>query len=141
MDQNLSVVGKKFWKIVRVALCMLRKDISNQKIMLDIKFMVKRSKIGSYKASVQNVTFHNCDRSHDVDRCNLQFSPPEDEYYEFSCSSSPNLNFKKHTSEKDFIVTNEAPMKMIMGETMSSSSPDNYLRGFRVAATNHNFTK
>ncbi|PHU00886.1 hypothetical protein BC332_30673 [Capsicum chinense] len=140
MDQNLAVVGKKFWKIVQVALCMLRKGISKQKIMLDIKLMMKRSKIGSYKAAIQNLMFHfhhihkhNRNRSHHVDRSNLPFSPPQDEYYEFSCSSSPNLNFKKHTSEEDVIMMNAAVMKtleMIKVETMSSSSPDNYLRGF-----------
>ncbi|XP_027769216.1 uncharacterized protein LOC114075131 [Solanum pennellii] len=142
MDQNLVVVGKKFWKIVRVALCMLRKGISKQKIMLDIKLMMKRSKISSYKAVVQNLMFHfhhhnqnqNRHRTDQVESGNLPFCPPhEDEYYEFSCTSSPNLDMKKHTTshEEDVVVMNAAVMKaaleMIKGET---KSPDNYFRGF-----------
>ncbi|WMV57584.1 hypothetical protein MTR67_050969 [Solanum verrucosum] len=138
MDQNLVVVGKKFWKIVRVALCMLRKGISKQKIMLDIKLMMKRSKISSYKAVVQNLMFHfhhhNQNRRTDqVESGNLPFCPPhEDEYYEFSCTSSPNLDMKKHTAtEEDIVVMNAAVMRaaleIIKGET---TSPDNYFRGF-----------
>ncbi|XP_049399520.1 uncharacterized protein LOC125863373 [Solanum stenotomum] len=141
MDQNLVVVGKKFWKIVRVALCMLRKGISKQKIVLDIKLMMKRSKIGSYKAVVQNLMFHfhhhnqnkNLQFDH-VESGNLPFCPPhEDEYYEFSCTSSPNLDMKKHTTshEEDVVVMNAAVMRaaleMIKGET---TSPDNYFSGF-----------
>ncbi|CAN4115427.1 unnamed protein product [Withania somnifera] len=138
MDQNLAAVGKKFWKIVREAFCMLRKGISKQKVMLDIKLMMKRSKICSYKAAIQNLMFHfyhhihNHDCSHHVDSGNLPFSPPQDEYYEFSCRSSPNLNLKKDqsASEEDVIMMNAAVMKaleMLKGET---ASPDNYLRGF-----------
>ncbi|XP_025884500.1 uncharacterized protein [Solanum lycopersicum] len=142
MDQNLVVVGKKFWKIVRVALCMLRKGISKQKIMLDIKLMMKRSKTSSYKAVVQNLMYHfhhhnhnqNRHRTDQVESGNLPFCPPhEDEYYEFSCTSSPNLDMQKHTTihEEDVVMMNAAVMKatleMIKGETTSS---DNYFRGF-----------
>ncbi|KAH0773187.1 hypothetical protein KY290_010324 [Solanum tuberosum] len=109
--------------------------------MLDIKLMMKRSKIGSYKAVVQNLMFHfhhhnqnkNL-RSDHVESGNLPFCPPhEDEYYEFSCTSSPNLDMKKHTTshEEDVVVMNAAVMRaaleMIKGET---TSPDNYFRGF-----------
>ncbi|XP_055819833.1 uncharacterized protein LOC129888825 [Solanum dulcamara] len=140
MDQNLAIVAKKVWKLVRVAMCMLRKGISKQKVMLDIKLMMKRRKIGSYKAAVQNLMFHfhhhhtNTRRSHEVvENTNLPFCPPhKDEYYEFSCSSSPNLNIKKQytSTEEDVVVMNAAVMKaleMIKGET---TSPDNYFRGF-----------
>ncbi|KAK4354486.1 hypothetical protein RND71_026680 [Anisodus tanguticus] len=124
MEQNLPVVAKKFWKIVKVALCMLRKGISKQKIMLDIKLMMKRSKISSYKSAIQNLMFHfhhNHNRHYNVDS-NLPFSPREDEY-EFSCSSSPNLN--KNTEEEDVIVMNAAVMKaleMIKAETASQKA-------------------
>ncbi|XP_027769551.1 uncharacterized protein LOC107005839 [Solanum pennellii] len=139
MDQNLVVVGKKFWKIVRVTLCMLRKSISKQKIMLDIKLMMKRSKISSYKVMIQNIMFHlhhhNQNRRTDhVKSGNLPFCPPhEDEYYEFSCTSSPKLDMKKHTTihEEDVVMMNaevmKAALEMIKGET---TSPDNYFRGF-----------
>ncbi|KAK4359488.1 hypothetical protein RND71_021717 [Anisodus tanguticus] len=125
MEQNLPVIAKKFWKIVRVALCMLRKGISKQKIMLDIKLMMKRSKISSYKYAVQNLMFHFHHYAHNrrdnVDS-KLPFSPREDEY-EFSCSSSPNL--KKHNEEEDVIVMNAAVMKaleMIKAETASKKA-------------------
>ncbi|OIT20475.1 PREDICTED: uncharacterized protein LOC109220111 [Nicotiana attenuata] len=64
MEQNLPVIAKKLWKIVRVAFFMLRKGISKQKLMLDIKLMVKRSKIGSCKSAVQNLMFHNKRNKH-----------------------------------------------------------------------------
>ncbi|XP_055819823.1 uncharacterized protein LOC129888817 [Solanum dulcamara] len=139
MDQNLAIVAKKFWKIVRVGMCMLRKGISKKKIMLDIKLMMKRRKIGSYKAAVQNLMFHfhhhqtRNRQSYHVESSNLPFCPPhKDEYYEFSCSSSPNLDNKKQytSTEEDVVVMNAAVMKaleMIKGET---TSPDNYFRGF-----------
>ncbi|XP_059286075.1 uncharacterized protein LOC132039595 [Lycium ferocissimum] len=111
MEQNLPVVAKKFWKIVRVALCMLRKGVSKQKLMLDIKLMMKRSKISSYKSAVQNLMFHFnlIHNRRSQNDSNLPFSPREDEY-EFSCSSTPNLN--KHT-EEDVTMMNAAVMKAL----------------------------
>ncbi|KAH0705631.1 hypothetical protein KY285_012185 [Solanum tuberosum] len=109
--------------------------------MLDIKLMMTRSKVSSYKAVIQNLMFHfhhhnqNQNRRSDhVESGNLPFCPQhKDEYYEFSCTSSPNLDMKKHTTshEEDVVVMNAAVMKaaleMIKGET---TSPDNYFRGF-----------
>ncbi|KAL3335296.1 hypothetical protein AABB24_031487 [Solanum stoloniferum] len=80
MDQKLPVIGKKFWKIVRVAYFMLRKGLSSKrKLMFDLNLLMKRGKIAG-KAAFQNLLFqgHN----------NINQSTSK-EYYEFSCSNSP----------------------------------------------------
>lgn len=136
MVQNLVVVAKKFWKIVRVAMCVLRKSLSKQKIMLDIKLMMKRNKIGSYKAAVQNLMFHflhniNNRRPDHIESSKLPFCPPEDEYYEFSCTSSPILDIKKQsTSEEDVVLMNVAVMKALETIKGEITSPDNHFHGF-----------
>ncbi|MCD9638435.1 hypothetical protein HAX54_022430 [Datura stramonium] len=104
MEQNLAVVAKKVWKIVRVALCMLKKGISKQKIMLDIKLMMKRSKISSSKAAFQNLMFHLGRSHHHVDSSKL-----------------PIFNFKKHSEEEEDVIVVNA-LEMVKG--------DNYFGGF-----------
>ncbi|XP_009776771.1 uncharacterized protein LOC107791111 [Nicotiana tabacum] len=111
MEQNLPVIAKKFWKIVRAAFFMLRKGISKQKLMLDIKLMVKRSKIGSCKSAVQNLMFHH---THHL-----------------------SLNKRnKHTTtlsnENDVVLVDEAVVKVLemIQCTETAYSPANNLPGF-----------
>ncbi|XP_009600773.1 uncharacterized protein [Nicotiana tomentosiformis] len=149
MEQNLPVIAKKFWNIVRVAFFMLRKSISKRKLMLDLNLIMKRGKIAS-KAAIQNLMFHHTHqwsntqrRSHDK---NLPF-PPHNNDYEFSCSNSPvhypNFHlpfnyFKKRnknncsdygnyiSTEDNVVVVNAAVMKaleMIQSETASPALP------------------
>ncbi|XP_016512957.1 uncharacterized protein LOC107829999 [Nicotiana tabacum] len=150
MEQNLPVIAKKFWNIVRVAYFMLRKSISKRKLMLDLNLIMKRGKIAS-KAAIQNLMFHHTHqwsnaqrRSHEK---NLAFSPPHNNKneYEFSCSNSPvhypnfHLPFNKRnknkcsdngnyisTEDDDVAVVNAAVMKaleMIQSETASPALP------------------
>lgn len=120
----------------------VKKRYIKAKNNVDIKLMMKRSKTSSYKAVVQNLMYHfhhhnhnqNRHRTDQVESGNLPFCPPhEDEYYEFSCTSSPKLDMKKHTTihEEDVVMMNaevmEAALEMIKGETTSS---DNYFCGF-----------
>lgn len=150
MEQNLPVIAKKFWNIVRVAFFMLRKGISKRKLMLDFNLIVKRGKIAS-KAAIQNLMFHHMTHQWSAahrDK-NLPFSPPHNEY-EFSCSNTPNhfqlpFNFinkrnnKNHLfswgaaahDQDDVVVVNAAVMKaleMIQSETASPAA--DYLPGF-----------
>lgn len=157
-EQNLPVIAKKFWNIVRVAFFMLRKGISKRKLMLDLNLIMKRGKIAS-KAAIQNLMFHHMTHqwsfatTHRGRDKNLPFSPPRNEY-EFSCSNSPNFhlpfNFNKKnknnylfspqaydtpvtaTHEDDMIVVNAAVMKALemIHESETASPAANYLPGF-----------
>lgn len=74
MEQNVQVMAKKLWHIVRVAFFMVRKNMSKRKLLLDLKyFAMKRPKIAD-KSLVGKVTPH-----HDFGGA-----------YEFSCSNTPN---------------------------------------------------
>ncbi|KAI3455479.1 hypothetical protein Pfo_012142 [Paulownia fortunei] len=111
MEQNLPIIAKKFWNIVRVLYFMLRKGISKGKLFADLSMMMKRGKIAS-KAAIHNLMFHHHStaaaastsgrRSHDR---HLSFPVPIYEY-EFSCSNTPahptfhlpfHLNKRKHS--------------------------------------------
>ncbi|KAL3840861.1 hypothetical protein ACJIZ3_025452 [Penstemon smallii] len=70
MEQNLPIVAKKFWNIVRVMYLMLRKGISKGKLLSDVNTMMKRGKIAG-KAAIHNLMFH------------LQLNE-----YQFSCSNT-----------------------------------------------------
>ncbi|GFQ06930.1 hypothetical protein PHJA_002837000 [Phtheirospermum japonicum] len=60
MEQNLPIVAKKFWNIVRVIYFMLRKGIiSKGKLLADLNTIMKRGKIAG-KAAVHNLMmFHH----------------------------------------------------------------------------------
>ncbi|OIT20476.1 PREDICTED: uncharacterized protein LOC109220110 [Nicotiana attenuata] len=156
MEQNLPVIAKKFWNIVRVAYFMLRKSISKRKLMLDLNLIMKRGKIAS-KAAIQNLMLHHTHqwsntqrRSHDK---SLPFSPPHNynnnnNDYEFSCSNSPvhdypnfHLPFNKRnknkycsdngnyiSTEDDVVVVNAAVMKAL--EMIQSETASPALPGF-----------
>lgn len=157
-EQNLPVIAKKFWNIVRVAFFMLRKSIS-RKLMLDLNLIMKRGKIAS-KAAIQNLMFHHMIHQWSFTMThrekNLPFSPPHNNNeYEFSCSNTPNFqfpsfNFNKRnknkylfsqshdkkpmpmTHEDDIIVLNAAMMKALemIHESETASPGANYLPGF-----------
>ncbi|KAG6428959.1 hypothetical protein SASPL_106998 [Salvia splendens] len=82
MEQNLPIIAKKFWKIVRVLYFMLRKGISKAKLLADLSLMMKRGKIAG-KAAIQNLIFHHTAAA---------AARPIKEY-EFSCGTSPAFNF------------------------------------------------
>ncbi|KAL8458346.1 hypothetical protein ACS0TY_035183 [Phlomoides rotata] len=89
MEQNMPIVAKKFWNIVRVLYYMLRKGIAKGKLISDLNMMMKRGKIAG-KAVIHNLMFHHpvsasLRRSHDGGGRNISF-PFE---HEFSCSNSP----------------------------------------------------
>lgn len=110
-EQNLPVIAKKFWNIVRIAFFMLRKGLSKRKLMLDFNLIMKRGKIAS-KAAIQNLMFHHMTHqwsfatSYRGRDKNLPFSPPHNNNeYEFSCSNTPNFqipsfNFNKRNKNK-----------------------------------------
>lgn len=89
MEQNLPIVAKKFWSIVRALYFMLRKGISKEKLLSDLNTMMKRGKLAG-KAAMHNLMFHHAAAAgrrahHDT---TLSYPVPLNEY-EFSCSNTP----------------------------------------------------
>ncbi|KAL3511748.1 hypothetical protein ACH5RR_024465 [Cinchona calisaya] len=150
MEQNMPLIAKKFWKMVRVVFFMLRKGISKGKLIMDLNLMMKRGKIAG--KAIQNLMFHHGHNwytsfaastaghrpSQDKNHHHLPFSPSTSEYYEFSCSNSPaypsflhlpfHLNKRKHNrappAEDDMAMN--AVMKaleMLHSETASPALP------------------
>ncbi|KAL0441489.1 UNVERIFIED_CONTAM: hypothetical protein Sradi_0087800 [Sesamum radiatum] len=92
MEQNLPVIAKKFWHIVKVVYFMLRKGISKAKLLADLNIAMKRGKIAG-KSAMHNLMFHHAAAtaasSSNVDADpQLAYPVPVNEY-EFSCSNSP----------------------------------------------------
>ncbi|XP_073014637.1 uncharacterized protein [Primulina eburnea] len=90
MEQNMPIIAKKCWKILRVAYFMLRKGISKGKILADLNLMLKRGKIAGKLGAIHNLMFHHhsssaADYTH---HRHLSFPTPPNEY-EFSCSNTP----------------------------------------------------
>lgn len=147
MEQNLPVLAKKVWSLVRVVYFMLRKGMSKRKLLLDLNMMIKRGKIAG--KALQNLMFHHHNnwaaftsatnrRSHHHSNHHISISnnshPPVDEY-EFSCSNSPapfslfSFHKKHHYSKAedvDMMAVNAAVLKameMIHSETSSPALP------------------
>ncbi|BFG24420.1 hypothetical protein CerSpe_106940 [Prunus speciosa] len=115
MEQNnLPVVAKKIWSIVRVAFFMLRKGISKRKLLLDLNMMMKRGKLA--RKALSNLMFHHHhhhSQSHSH-HCSAASSAAPREY-EFSCSNTPNYTFhlmgkRRHQSHHhNFFACAHAP--------------------------------
>ncbi|CAI9773599.1 unnamed protein product [Fraxinus pennsylvanica] len=92
MEQNLPVIAKKVWNLVRTMLYMLKKGISKGKLMAELNMMFKRWKIAG--KAIQNLMFHHSHHGSASSSAaaaaagNLSFPYPTNEY-EFSCSNSP----------------------------------------------------
>lgn len=116
MDQpnTLPVVAKRFWNIVRVIFYMIRKGISDRKLLVDLKMMMKRGKIAG--KAIHNLMFHHHHHRHHHGnpssstaaffgfnrRSNdghLSSFPYGQREYEFSCSNSP-TTFPFHLTKR-----------------------------------------
>ncbi|PWA89801.1 hypothetical protein CTI12_AA106270 [Artemisia annua] len=114
MEQNLPIITKKVWNLMRVMFFMLKKGISKAKIMADLNMMIKRGKITG---------------------------KPTSSSYEFSCNSTPpyplsifsshkkNKNKRQHltnynpplvVNDCDDIVINSAVLKALNMVTNTS---------------------
>ncbi|KAI3521538.1 hypothetical protein L1887_11009 [Cichorium endivia] len=152
MEQNLPVVAKKLWSLVRVMLFMLKKNISKRKLLLDLNLMMKRGKIAG--KALQNLMFHHHRnwssstfnrRSHDSP--NFTFPPPETDDYEFSCTTSPAYplslpstnrkhHYKKASQKKSAAENNhddiiiDAALVKALHEMLTSATASPALPGF-----------
>ncbi|CAH1420187.1 unnamed protein product [Lactuca virosa] len=144
MEQNLPVLPKKVWSLLRIFYFMLRKGISKRKLWLDLNMMMKRAKI--LGKTLQNLMFHHHHQwaafatNHPSHHLSCP-SPPSSEN-EFSCTASPsndNHNFslfpvhkKDHhlknqqVEDLDVVAFNVAVLKameVIRSETASPALP------------------
>ncbi|KAK9066228.1 hypothetical protein SSX86_013549 [Deinandra increscens subsp. villosa] len=90
MEQNLPLVSKKVWSLVRAILFMFKKNISKRKLLLDLNLMMKRGKIAGKALQNLMIMLHNR-------RSN---PPPPTEDYEFSCSNTPVYPLSLFTAHK-----------------------------------------
>ncbi|KAK8618822.1 hypothetical protein V6N13_132801 [Hibiscus sabdariffa] len=105
MEQNLPVISKRAWSIVRAVFFMMRKGpLSKKKLMLDLNMVLKRGKIASAKA-IANLMFHHRQVS------SSSFTPVSKaaeavQEYEFSCSNTPNYIFPFNHKKKNGSTNN-----------------------------------
>ncbi|KAJ9568413.1 hypothetical protein OSB04_004379 [Centaurea solstitialis] len=140
MEQNLPLVAKKVWSLVRLMLFMLKKGINKRKLLLDLNLMIKRGKLAG--KALQNLMFnhhHNWSSSaSSVNRDTTTIPPPprRTDEYEFSCSSTPSYPisfFKKNHGKKkksevgggegDEIMVDAAMIKALEMVTSAAASP------------------
>ncbi|XP_051113237.1 uncharacterized protein LOC127239222 [Andrographis paniculata] len=132
MEENLTIVTKKIFKIVRVLYFLLRKSISKAKLVADLSQMLKRGKIAG-KAAIHSLKFHHhygggattVGRSRFHDR-HIAF-PGYSKDYEFSCSNSPanggafRLNKRKHSKPSDGDLM--AAAQLMVSSSAAAASP------------------
>ncbi|KAK1434139.1 hypothetical protein QVD17_11057 [Tagetes erecta] len=142
MEQNLQILPKKIWSVLRLFYFMLRKGISKNKIWLDLNMMMKRAKLAG--KALQNLLFHHHHTwaTFAVNRPSphLSFHSPPPGEYEFSCTTSPaaltttshqfSFFHKKHNNHiahdldmKTFNAAVLKAMEMIHSETASPALP------------------
>ncbi|KAE8735700.1 Casein kinase I protein isoform 1 [Hibiscus syriacus] len=93
MEQNLPVIAKRVWSIVRAVLFMVKKGIlSKPKFMLHLNMLLKRGKIVGAKAIANLLMFHH----HQVSPSSFAAAHE----YEFSCSNTPNYIFPFNRATK-----------------------------------------
>lgn len=132
MEQNLPIIAKKFWSIVKVAYFMLRKGISKAKLLSDLSMMMKRGKIAG-KAAMHNLIFnhHHHHSSSAAEEPQLSYPVPLDEY-EFSCKSTPSFRLPFHLSKRKSSPPqpSESELWAAAVEMASSVAPSPALPGF-----------
>ncbi|XP_021749731.1 uncharacterized protein LOC110715458 [Chenopodium quinoa] len=78
MEQNLPIITKKLYNMVKLAILMLRKGISKKKLLLDLNLMMKRGKTAFTTSKVSTTLGGGGVVGFDVQQ-----------EYEFSCSNTP----------------------------------------------------
>ncbi|KAK8524895.1 hypothetical protein V6N13_015893 [Hibiscus sabdariffa] len=95
MEQNLPVITKRVWSIVRAVLFLMRKGIpSKKKSTVDLTMLLKRGKI-----AIDNLMFHH--RQVSSSSSFTAVSKAAVQEYEFSCSNTPNHIFPFNLKKKN----------------------------------------
>nr|GEW99422.1 hypothetical protein [Tanacetum cinerariifolium] len=104
MEQNLPIITKKAWDLIRVMFFMLKKGISKAKFITNLNLMIKRGKIAG--KSLRNLLFHH--HHNWVGATFPRHLPPppsDDGENEFSCTTTPqSQNKHSHLDANDVIV-------------------------------------
>ncbi|GMI77986.1 hypothetical protein like AT1G52140 [Hibiscus trionum] len=105
MEQNLPVISKRVWSIVRAVLFTMRKGfLSKKKLMVDLNMLLKRGKIAGAKA-IGNLMFHHRQVSPFSFTAVSKAAAVQE--YEFSCSNTPSYIFPfNHKKKNDTNSTN-----------------------------------
>ncbi|KAK4269327.1 hypothetical protein QN277_022498 [Acacia crassicarpa] len=117
MENNLPVLSKRVWSIVRVAFFMLRKGLTKPKLLMHLNVMLKCPGKLAGKAIVDLIS-HNRHHSHHgtstatSQNAHLQFTTARE--YEFSCSNTPKYSFfSKHRHiPRHFFACAHAPLTL-----------------------------
>jgi len=108
MENNVPIITKRVWSMIRVALFMLRKGISKGKLMMDLNMMVKRRSKLAGKAITNLMFHHNHGGSTSSRRNDTRLSTTRE--YEFSCSNTPNFKFALNNKRHNFFTCTHAPL-------------------------------
>ncbi|KAK8608432.1 hypothetical protein V6N13_023856 [Hibiscus sabdariffa] len=101
MEQNLPVISKRVWNIVRAVLFMMRKGFpSKKKLMVDLNMVLKRGKIASAKA-IANLMFHRQRQVSSSALTPVSKAAAAVQEYEFSCSNTPSYIFPFNHKKKN----------------------------------------
>ncbi|CAI8611935.1 unnamed protein product [Vicia faba] len=105
MENNLPVISKRVWSLVRVAFFMLRKELSKGKLMMNLNMILRRHSKLAGKAIANLISHHPNHGGSTSNRhshgSHHQFTSSRE--YEFSCSNTPNHFFsigKRHHNHK-----------------------------------------
>ncbi|EYU24717.1 hypothetical protein ABFS82_04G099200 [Erythranthe guttata] len=128
MEQNVPIVAKKIWKMVRVIYYMLRKEISKGKLFADLNMMMKRGKIAG-KSAIKNLMLNH---HHHHAAASPSTSGRRSHDYEFSCSSnSPAAYYpKKRRHSKSAQPSEEDLMAAAVEMVNSAAAASPVLPGF-----------
>ncbi|KAG8380022.1 hypothetical protein BUALT_Bualt07G0150300 [Buddleja alternifolia] len=136
MEQNLPIIAKKLWKIVKFVYFMLRKGIAKGTLLADLSTMIKRDKIAG-KAAMHNLMFHHY---HDGAAVNRRSDDPQVTYpipldeYEFSCSNTPTFHLPFHLNKRKRLqappLPNDGDLMAAAVEMVNSVAASPALPGF-----------
>ncbi|KAF9615288.1 hypothetical protein IFM89_022615 [Coptis chinensis] len=98
MEPNPEVIADKLWNIVQVLLFMIKKNVSKNKLVLNLHhLMMKRGKTA--KKAIENIVLNNNSTFGCIPQDpHLAFISPKE--YEFSCSNSPAFPFHASTKRR-----------------------------------------
>ncbi|XP_056698763.1 uncharacterized protein [Spinacia oleracea] len=93
MEQNVQVVTKKLWHVVRVAFFMVRKNMSKRKLLLDLKYLtMKRPKLAG-KLYAGKLAHHH--RPSGAYECNCTNTPSNPNYFAFQFNNNERAHKNK----------------------------------------------
>ena len=100
MEQNLPIITKKVWNMVRFAFFMLRKGICKKKILLNyLNLMMKKGMIAS-KVALNNLIFHHYHHHH-LRNPASRAGPVENSPYRYDvATATPPMTNKKNYQYK-----------------------------------------